>query len=228
MNDRIAAIERTSPRVAARDGEEASHRLVIRSGALHLGFVALAAFIALGLAAGALPRPDPTALAGVSILFIVSLIVGVALSEKAIAPLVCLPAAALSAGALVGSAQGPLLGVGIPFAAGVVAAELLALAAWMGKRPRLVVPLALLAPAVTTGLVAYGFDGGPLAPTPWGLVVGSALATVFALHARLAEGVLSLRHGADQPFAAALSRWAEGARVLIVRILKVSADDEIL
>lgn len=225
MDDRMRAIEQTSPRVAALDGEEAARRLTLRSGAAHLGFVALTAFIALGISAGALPLPTPAALAGVVLLMLVSLVAGVAMSSRPAAPIVCLPAASLTMGVLIGSGYGPLTGAGIPFAAGVVAAELAALVALTLKRPRVAVALSILLPAASTSGLAYVLDGGPVAVSPGALFAGGALATLFALHARLAEAVIPLRHGAEQWMAAAMTRWADGARVLVLRVLQVSAEE---
>lgn len=227
MHDRNRAIERTSPRVAALDGDDAGARLVRLSGAAHLGFVALSSFVAVGISAGALPHPAPAALAGVALLFLASLFVGVALSEKAIGPLICLPAAALAMGVLIGSGDGPITGAGIPFAAGVLAAEVAALGALLVSRPRLATTLSILLPGITTGALAWLLDGGPFAVSPWALLAGGALATVFALHARLAEAVIPLRHGADQVLAASLTRWGDGARVLILRIRQLSAEDDV-
>lgn len=226
MNDRFRAIERTASRAALHDGEAAAARLITRSGLAHLAAISLAAFVALSLSVGALPQPAPAALGGVALLFLAALLVGVLYATRAAAPMVCLLAAALCLGILLGSGDGPLIGAGIPFAAGAVSAEGLALFSLAVGRRRLAAPLSLLAPALTTTALVYALDGGPHAVSAGALVAGAAVATVLTLHARLAEDVLPERHGTAQWAAAAHSRWAEGARVLILRVLERSAEYE--
>lgn len=205
--------------VALDEGEDAADTLLARSGALHTGVVLLLAFVAF---AGSAPGLTGGAFLGKAPVFALLIVIGASMAflwRSPAAPLVGLLLLALGAGCLLGLLdRAALPGLGTTFALAVTLAEAVALSSLLARRPSLSAPLSLAVAAAVTGALAYLLDGGTVPSTPAGIAVGGTAAIAFVLHARYAEGAVVTRHGAHQIAHAALTRWIEGFRGIVLAL----------
>jgi hypothetical protein len=211
-------LARKAARPAAVDGDAAVLRLLTSSGGLHgalvlvLGLSAYLGASPAGLALAPGGFALPLALAGLG------LAAALLLAPYATAFLGLTILAGNLGFALGVLGQGTFGGAGVTFAVAVVVAEGAALLLHLGRRASLAAPVSLAAAALCTGALAYLLEGGELAGTPLGTGLGGALALAFVTHARYAEGALAWRHGSAEVAAAALTRWVEGPRVILLAL----------
>lgn len=212
--------------IVAGVGEDA-RGLVLRSGGLWLVAVMTTGVVAWIASSLALPGLTPALLGAVGL--------GLVLLGACLALLVPasagagagLFAMAAGIGSLVASLNaGVLQGTAPVFAACFAVAEALALVAWLAKREAAAAVLAVVGAAATTGAFAWVLDAGFVPATPWGVALGGALAILISLHARWAEGAVPLRHGTGQLAHAAASRWLEGPRGFLIRLIGFFVSDD--
>lgn len=215
--------------VALDEGEDAADALLARSGALHTGVVLWLAFLAF---AGSAPGLTGDAFLGKAPIFALLVVMGASMAflrRFPVAPLVGLLLLSLGAGGLLGLLdRAALPGLGTTFALAVTVAEAVALSSLLARRPSLSAPLSLAVAAAVTGALAYLLDGGIVPSTPAGIAAGGAGAIAFVLHARYAEGAVVTRHGAHQIAHAALTRWTEGLRAIVLALQRFfSGEDDL-
>ncbi len=133
---------------------------------------------------------------------------------------VCLLVVPLLLGASIAALVEPRLpGAGPATAVCVVAGECAAAALLYARHPRLAAAAALLAPVVLVPLLVLlaerGLTGG-VASTPWGIGAAAVLADAVAVAARAGEGAAPWRHAPAQKVEAALSRFLELPRSLLL------------
>lgn len=213
----VERMSSSATRTAVDEGQASSEIFLRRSGAVHVGYVLLLAFVAF---AGSEPGISGALLEGKALVCAALLLFGVGtllLPGSSAAALVGLGLLAAGGGGLLALLDAaPLQGLGATFALSVTLAEVSAFTLVLAGRSTLAAPVSLAVAAATTGALAYLLDGGLAASTSLGVAGGGAIAIAFVLHARYAEGAVTLRHASHQVAQAALTRWLEGPRGLLL------------
>lgn len=212
LSSLAARLSHADERSAIDEGEAAAEGLVRRSGAVHVAFVMLLSFVAF---AGSAPGISSALFEGSAVVWVGLVVVGAAttLIPSSLGALLGLAFLAVGGGALLAILDHELLpGLATTFALSVTLAEVIALVLVLAARSALSPPISLAAAAATTGALAYLLDGGLAPSTPLGVGAGGALAIAFVLHARYAEGAVTLRHASHHVIQAARTRWVEGLR----------------
>lgn len=220
MNIRLLHMLRSADVVAGHGDSAAQLRL--RSGGVWLLGVLAAGLVA--WTASRIELSNATWIGGGGVLAAVA--TGL-LSRRARAAVAALFGVSAGVGLLAaGADRGVLEGLAPALALAWGLAEAGAVLALALGRPALAAPAAVAVAAATTGGLAWVLDAGIVPATPWGVAAGGALAVVLTLHARWGEGAIGARHGAGQLWHAAATRFLEGPRGIVVRVVGLFSSDD--
>jgi hypothetical protein len=210
--------------VAREEGEDKERSLLLRSGAAHLVAVAVSSLACFLLSTPALHDLALHAHlpSGVAILAATGL--GLWLPRGAPAALAVV-ALALGTGVFAASFAVHLPGLGVTLGLAWASAEVCALGARLGGRSAWAAPASIIAVVLATAALSWTLERSELASSPGGIATGGALALAFALHARWGEGAAALRHASSQVAAAALTRWLEVPREILLWGIRSAAGE---